>query len=76
MCEISHYHEKFLYGEKGVNYFLHAHAYFLHAHGAFLHAHFLHAQAVSSWCLMNSQPTFLFLTNLNLMNYGHIIKSM
>ena len=21
---------------------------------------------------MNSQPTFLFLTNLNLMNYGHI----
>ena len=24
----------------------------------------------------NSQPTFLFLTYLNLMNYGHIIKSM
>ena len=29
-----------------------------------------------NWCLMNSQPTFLFLTNLNLMNYGHFIKSM
>ena len=28
------------------------------------------------WCLMNSQPTFLFLTYLNLVNYGHIIKSM
>ena len=28
------------------------------------------------WCLMNSQPTFLFLTYLNLMNHGHIIKSM
>ena len=28
------------------------------------------------WCLMNPQPTFLFLTYLNLMNYGHIIKSM
>ena len=26
--------------------------------------------------LMNSQPTFPFLTYLNLMNYGHIIKSM
>ena len=25
---------------------------------------------------MNSQPTFLFLTYLNTMNYGHIIKSM
>ena len=24
---------------------------------------------------MNSQPTFPFLTNLNLMNYGHIIKA-
>ena len=28
------------------------------------------------WCLVNSQPTFLFLTYLNLKNYGHIIKSM
>ena len=28
------------------------------------------------WCLMNSQPTFLFLTYLNSMKYGHIIKSM
>ena len=28
------------------------------------------------WCLKNSHPTFLFLTNLNLMNYDHIIKSM
>ena len=25
---------------------------------------------------MNSQPTFLFFTYLNLMNYGHIIKSL
>ena len=25
---------------------------------------------------MNSEPTFLFLTYLNLMNYGHIIKNM
>ena len=25
---------------------------------------------------MNSQPSFLSLTYLNLMNYGHIIKSM
>ena len=28
------------------------------------------------WCLMNSQPDFLFWTNLNLMNCGHTIKSM
>ena len=28
------------------------------------------------WYLMNSQPTFMFLTYLNSMNYGHIIKSM
>ena len=27
-------------------------------------------------CLMKSQPTFLFLTCLNLMNYGDIVKSM
>ena len=26
--------------------------------------------------MMNSQPSFLFLTNLNLMNYDHIIKSI
>ena len=26
--------------------------------------------------LMNSQPTFLFLTNLNSMHYYHIIKSL
>ena len=26
------------------------------------------------WCLMNSQPTFLFLTYFNSMNYEHIIK--
>ena len=26
-------------------------------------------------CLMNSHPTFLFLTFLNLMNYGHITKA-
>ena len=30
----------------------------------------------NNWCLMTSQPTFLFLTYLNLMNYGHLIKSM
>ena len=27
-------------------------------------------------CLMNSQPTFLFLNYLSLINYGHIIKSI
>ena len=27
------------------------------------------------WCLIKSQPTFLFFSpNLSLMNYGHIIK--
>ena len=26
-------------------------------------------------CLVNSHPTFLFLTFLNLMNYGHIVKA-
>ena len=35
-----------------------------------------HKNYFKDWCLMNSQPTFLFLTYLNLMNYGHIIKSM
>ena len=35
-----------------------------------------HSNSRIGWCLMNSQPTCLFLTNLNLMNYGHIIKSM
>ena len=35
-----------------------------------------HKDYFKDWCLMNSQPTYLFLTNLNLMNYGHIIKSM
>ena len=27
-------------------------------------------------CLVKSKPTFQFLTYLNLVNYGHIIKSM
>ena len=35
-----------------------------------------HKNYFKDWCLINSQPTFLFLTYLNLMNYGHIIKSM
>ena len=33
-----------------------------------------HKNCFKDWCLMNSQPTFLFLTYLNLMNYGHVIK--
>ena len=35
-----------------------------------------HKNYFKDLCLMNSQPTFLFLTYLNLMNYDHIIKSM
>ena len=35
-----------------------------------------HKNYFKDWCLMKSQPTFLFLTNLYLMNYGQIIKSM
>ena len=35
-----------------------------------------HKNYFKDWCLMNSQPTFLFSTNLNLVNYGYIIKSM
>ena len=35
-----------------------------------------HKNYTKYWCLINSQPTFLFLTYLNLMNYGHIIQSM
>ena len=35
-----------------------------------------HKNYYKDWCLMNSQPTFLFLTYLNLVNYDHIIKSM
>ena len=35
-----------------------------------------HKNYFKDWCPINSQPTFLFLTYLNLMNYGHIIKSM
>ena len=31
---------------------------------------------IKDWCLMSSQPTFLFFPKLNLMNFGHIIKSM
>ena len=34
-----------------------------------------HKNYFKDWCLMNSQPTFLFLTYLNLMNYGHIVKA-
>ena len=26
------------------------------------------------WCLINLQPTFLFLTYLNSTNYGYVIK--
>ena len=35
-----------------------------------------HTNYFKDWCLMTSQPTFLFLTYFNLMNYGHIIKRM
>ena len=35
-----------------------------------------HKNYFKDWYLINWQPTFLFLTYLNLMNYGHIIKSM
>ena len=35
-----------------------------------------HKNYFNDWFFMNSQHTFLFLTNLNSMNYGHIIKSM
>ena len=35
-----------------------------------------HKYYFKNWCLMNSHPTFLSLTNSNLMNYVHIIKSM
>ena len=35
-----------------------------------------HKNCFKDWFLVNSQPTFLFLTNLNLMDYDHIIKSM
>ena len=35
-----------------------------------------HKNYFKVWCLMNSQPTFLFLMYLNLMNYDHVIKSM
>ena len=33
-----------------------------------------HKNYFKNWCLMNSQPTFLFLNYLNLMNHDHIIK--
>ena len=37
----------------------------------------IHKNYFKDWCLMNLQSTFLFLTNLNLVNYGHnIIKNM
>ena len=35
-----------------------------------------HKNYFKDLCLMNSQPAFLFLTYLNLMNYGYIIKTM
>ena len=35
-----------------------------------------HKNYFNDWCLTDSQPTSLFLTYLNLMNYGHIIKSI
>ena len=33
-----------------------------------------HKNHFTDWCLMNSQPTFLFLTYFNSMIHGHIIK--
>ena len=35
-----------------------------------------HKNYFKDWFLMNSQPTFLFITCYNSMNYGHIIKRM
>ena len=35
-----------------------------------------HKNYFKDWCLMNSQPIFISLTYLNLMNNGHIIKIM
>ena len=35
-----------------------------------------HKNYFKDWCLMNSQPTFLFLTYLKSLNYGHMIKIM
>ena len=35
-----------------------------------------HKNYSKDWCFMNSHSTFLFLTYLNLMNYGHFVKSM
>ena len=35
-----------------------------------------HKNYLKEWCLMNSQPAFVFLTYLNSMNEGHFIKSM
>ena len=35
-----------------------------------------HKNYFKDWSLMNSQPTFLFLTCLNQINYGHITKNM
>ena len=35
-----------------------------------------HKNYFKDLCLMNSQPTFLFLTYLKVMHYGNIIKSM
>ena len=35
-----------------------------------------HKYYFQDWCLMNSQPTFLFLVYFNSMNYGDIIKRM
>ena len=33
-----------------------------------------HKYYFKDWCLTKSQPIFLFLTYLNSVNYGHIIK--
>ena len=33
------------------------------------------SQKLLRWCLMDSQPTFMVLTYLKIMNYGHIIKA-
>ena len=35
-----------------------------------------HKNYLKDCCLMNSQPTFLFLTYFNSINYGQIIKRM
>ena len=53
---------------------------FLRSMGVICHERWVlsegHKNYFKDLCLINSQPTFLFLTHLNLMYYDYIIKSM